>query len=93
MTAASTNIEIQKVPYDFPAARISCYSADLVLRQFRMLQGMNEGQRNDYYDDAASGKAGNETSQAAGGSSSKALLYENMKKYIPSYFLKKQQFT
>ena len=37
-----TNIEIQKVPYDFPAARISCYSADLVLRQFRMLQGMNE---------------------------------------------------
>ena len=35
-----TNIEIQKVPYDFPAERISCYSADLVLRQFRMLQGM-----------------------------------------------------
>lgn len=35
-----TNIEIQKVPYDFPAERISCYSADLVLRQFRMLKGM-----------------------------------------------------
>ena len=82
-----TNIEIQKVPYDFPAARISCYSADLVLRQFRMLQGMNEGQRNDYYDDAASGKAGNETSQAAGGSSSKPS-YENMKK-VHTYFLKK----
>lgn len=32
-----TNIEIQKVPYDFPAERISCYSADLVLRQFKML--------------------------------------------------------
>ncbi len=37
-----TNIEIQKVPYDFPAARITCYSADLVLRQFRMLRGMTK---------------------------------------------------
>ena len=83
-----TNIEIQKVPYDFPAARISCYSADLVLRQFRMLQGMNEGQRNDYYDDAASGKAGNETSQAAGGSSSKPS-YENMKKVHTIIFFEK----
>ena len=83
-----TNIEIQKVPYDFPAARISCYSADLVLRQFRMLQGMNEGQRNDYYDDAATGKAGNETSQAAGGSSSKPS-YENMKKVHTIIFFEK----
>lgn len=33
------NIEIQKVPYDFPAERISCYSADLVLRQYKMLTG------------------------------------------------------
>ncbi len=88
-----TNIEIQKVPYDFPAARISCYSADLVLRQFRMLQGMNEGQRNDYYDDAAAGKVGNETSQAADGSSSKPS-YENMKKvHTIIFFEKKQQFT
>ena len=83
-----TNIEIQKVPYDFPAARISCYSADLVLRQFRMLQGMNEGQRNDYYDDAAAGKTGNETSQAAGGSSSKPS-YENMKKVHTIIFFEK----
>ena len=83
-----TNIEIQKVPYDFPAARISCYSADLVLRQFRMLQGMNEGQRNDYYDDAAGGKAGNETSQAADGSSSKPS-YENMKKVHTIIFFEK----
>ena len=83
-----TNIEIQKVPYDFPAARISCYSADLVLRQFRMLQGMNEGQRNDYYDDAAAGKAGNETSQAADGSSSKPS-YENMKKVHTIIFFEK----
>ena len=83
-----TNIEIQKVPYDFPAARISCYSADLVLRQFRMLQGMNEGQRNNYYDDAAVGKAGNETSQAADGSSSKPS-YENMKKVHTIIFFEK----
>ena len=83
-----TNIEIQKVPYDFPAARISCYSADLVLRQFRMLQGMNEGQRNDYYDDAAAGKAGKETSQAADGSSSKPS-YENMKKVHTIIFFEK----
>ena len=83
-----TNIEIQKVPYDFPAARISCYSADLVLRQFRMLQGMNEGQRNDYYDDAAAGKTGNETSQAADSSSSKPS-YENMKKVHTIIFFEK----
>ena len=83
-----TNIEIQKVPYDFPAARISCYSADLVLRQFRMLQGMNEGQRNYYYDDAAAGKARNETSQAADGSSSKPS-YENMKKVHTIIFFEK----
>ncbi len=28
-----TNIEIQKVPYDFPPERASCYSADLLMRQ------------------------------------------------------------
>lgn len=31
------NIEIQKVPYMFPAERISCYSSDLVMRQYRHL--------------------------------------------------------
>ena len=36
------NIEIQKIPYDFPAERISCYSADLVLRQYKMLTGNAE---------------------------------------------------
>lgn len=29
------NVEIQKVPYMFPAERISCYSSDLVMRQYR----------------------------------------------------------
>ena len=33
------NIEIQKISYDFPVARISCYSADLVLRQYKQLAG------------------------------------------------------
>ena len=33
------NIEIQKISYDFPAERISCYSADLVLRQYKTITG------------------------------------------------------
>ena len=36
------NIEIQKISYDFPAERISCYSADLVLRQYKMITGNSE---------------------------------------------------
>ncbi len=36
------NIEIQKISYDFPAERISCYSADLVLRQYKMITGKNQ---------------------------------------------------
>ena len=36
------NIEIQKISYDFPAERISCYSADLVLRQYKMIIGKNQ---------------------------------------------------
>lgn len=27
-------VEIQKIPYDFPAERASCYSADMLLRQY-----------------------------------------------------------
>ena len=33
------NIEIQKQGYAFPAERISCYSADLLLRQYARLRG------------------------------------------------------
>ena len=34
------NVEIQKIPYGFPAERMSCYSADLLLRQYdRLSQG------------------------------------------------------
>lgn len=37
------NIEIQKVPYGFPAERISCYSSDLIMRQYRRLSsGKND---------------------------------------------------
>ncbi len=32
------NVEIQKIPYQFPAERISCYSADLLLRQYTRLK-------------------------------------------------------
>ena len=33
------NIEIQKQSYAFPAERISCYSADLVMRQYARVKG------------------------------------------------------
>lgn len=36
------NIEIQKISYDFPEESISCYSADLVLRQYKMITGKSE---------------------------------------------------
>ena len=29
-----TNVEIQKLPYAFPSERMSCYSADLIMRQY-----------------------------------------------------------
>ena len=28
------NVEIQKIPYAFPGERMSCYSSDLLLRQY-----------------------------------------------------------
>ena len=33
------NVEVQKIPYLFPAQRMSCYSADLVLRQYSRVKG------------------------------------------------------
>ena len=33
------NVEIQKIAYLFPAQRMSCYSADLVLRQYSRVKG------------------------------------------------------
>ena len=33
------NVEIQKVPYTFPGERMSCYSADLLLRQYTRVKG------------------------------------------------------
>ena len=35
------NIEIQKIPYQFPAERMSCYSSDLLLRQYTRLKSNN----------------------------------------------------
>lgn len=40
------NIEIQKISYDFQAERISCYSAELVLRQYKAVTGKNKNLRN-----------------------------------------------
>ena len=36
---ALANVEVQKVPYLFAGERISCYSADLVLRQYSRVKG------------------------------------------------------
>ena len=33
------NVEVQKIPYMFPAERMSCYSSDLVLRQCSRVKG------------------------------------------------------
>ena len=33
------NVEIQKIPYTFPGGRMSCYSADLLLRQYTRVKG------------------------------------------------------
>ena len=43
------NVEIQKIPYAFPAERMSCYSSDLVLRQYSRVKG--EQGRNFTYND------------------------------------------
>ncbi|MGN1084498.1 MAG: PD-(D/E)XK nuclease family transposase [Lachnospiraceae bacterium] len=32
------NIEVQKVPYSFPAGRCACYSSDLLLRQYKRIR-------------------------------------------------------
>ncbi|MCM1090000.1 MAG: PD-(D/E)XK nuclease family transposase [Butyrivibrio sp.] len=36
---ALANVEVQKIPYSFPGERISCYSADLLLRQYSRVKG------------------------------------------------------
>ena len=33
------NVEVQKIPYNFPAERMSCYSADLLLCQYNRVKG------------------------------------------------------
>ena len=42
-------VEIQKVPYYFPAERASCYSADLLLRQYSSIKS-KKGKRFSYRD-------------------------------------------
>ena len=46
------NIEVQKVPYLFPAERISCYSSDLLMRQYTRLKNasLNNKDRFSYND-------------------------------------------
>ena len=43
------NVEIQKIPYAFPGERISCYSSDLVLRQYSRVKG-ELGKKFTYHD-------------------------------------------
>ena len=35
------NIEIQKIGYAFPGQRGACYSADLLLRQYKRVRGIS----------------------------------------------------
>lgn len=44
------NIEIQKQGYAFPAERVSCYSADLVMRQYMRVRGNPERKNFSYKD-------------------------------------------
>ncbi len=44
-----TNVEIQKVPYAFPAERMTCYSSDLVMRQYARTKSL-KGDKFSYKD-------------------------------------------
>ena len=81
-----TNIEIQKVPYDFPAERISCYSADLVLRQFRMLKGLEP--ENTDHGSSSSGRA----SYSGMNKVQTILFFENSSSSLKSPVNKKAYF-
>lgn len=43
------NIEVQKIGYRFPGERSACYSADLLLRQYKRIRG-NDKHKNAYKD-------------------------------------------
>ena len=44
------NIEIQKIGYAFPGQRCACYSADLLLRQYKRVRGKTKGKKFNYKD-------------------------------------------
>lgn len=44
-----SNIEVQKCPYAFPAERMSCYSSDLIMRQYTRVKG-EKGRKFTYQD-------------------------------------------
>lgn len=44
-----TNVEIQKIPYAFPAERMACYSSDLVMRQYARTKTLR-GEKFSYQD-------------------------------------------
>lgn len=43
------NVEVQKIGYVFPGQRSACYSADLLLRQYKRLKG-EKGKKFSYRD-------------------------------------------
>jgi hypothetical protein len=45
------DIEVQKVPYLFPAERISCYSSDLLMRQYNRMKNLEGSNRKFSYKD------------------------------------------
>ena len=48
------NLEVQKVGYLFPGQRSACYSADLLLRQYKRVRGQTEGKKKFSYRDVKS---------------------------------------
>ena len=49
MDGSIANVEIQKIGYMFPGERSACYSADLLLRQYKRIRGV-KGKRLSYKD-------------------------------------------
>ena len=45
------NIEVQKAPYLFPAERISCYSSDLMMRQYNRIKNISQSEKKFSYKD------------------------------------------
>ena len=51
MDGSIANVEVQRVGYQFPGARAACYSADLLLRQYKRVKGKKKKKKQFNYRD------------------------------------------